>query len=79
MADKLEEEVRHAVIMLELVTPRLPAASVGQLVEQLRGDGHDPGEFIREDEQAFAKWYLRVRRPRNEIRELRRLSRQYGA
>lgn len=73
-ADKLEEEVRHTVIMLEAVAQRLPPAKVGQLMVQLRGDGHEAGEFMHADEQAFARWYLRVKRLRHEIGELREFS-----
>ena len=73
-ADKLEEEVRHAVIMLETVAPRVSPARVGQLFEELRGDEAGPDDFSDEDERAFARWYLRIRRLRNEIRELREFS-----
>ncbi len=78
-AEKLEEDLRMAVIMLGTVSARLPAAVVTRLQERLRNPDIDLDSFTDEAEHGCARWYLRVRGLRARIRELREFSYRRGA
>jgi hypothetical protein len=73
-ADKLEEDVRDAVITLGIISARLPAESVNSLQERLRDDSFDIDDLEGADEYGFARFYTRIKRLRSEIRELRQFS-----
>jgi len=73
-ADKLEEELRNAVIMVGIVAARLPAGVVSRIQQQLRDPAVGSDSFADGDEHGFARWYLRAKRLRTLIRELRAAS-----
>lgn len=73
-AEKMEEDVRDAVIKLEMFSARLPAEKVNELQARLRDDSFDIDDLDDNNEYGFANWYSRVIRLRSEIRELRRYS-----
>jgi hypothetical protein len=73
-ADKLEEDVRDAVITLGMISARLPAESVNSIQARLRDDSFDIDDLEGADEYGFARFYTRVKRLRSEIRELRQFS-----
>jgi hypothetical protein len=75
-ARKLEEELQHVLIMLGMVRERLKAPARAEVLQQL-----DAGTLGLEssgdaDVRAYAKWYLRARRIREDIRELRQRKRR---
>ena len=73
-ADRLQEELRHQVIMLETTGGHIPMASRLRILDEGRRELLDPDEVEDMNEWFFARRYLRVKRLRNEIRELRRCS-----
>jgi len=73
-ADILQAELRHNVLMLEALAGRVPAEAQIRILELGRTGVLDLDEVEDADEWLFARRYLRIKRLRNEIRELRKLS-----
>ncbi len=78
-ADKLQEQLQWALIMFSMVQERLSVQARVDVAVRIRG-GVDLDDFEDMNEHAYARWYLRSRRLRNEIRRLRAASwrRRYG-
>jgi len=72
-ADKLKEELRNALIMFGIIQERLSVENRLEAVDRIRG-GEELDDFTDENKRAYAKWYLRARGIRRQIRELRRHS-----
>ena len=69
-AHKLREELRDAVIMLGIVVERVPGRAKYLVLKYLRMGIIEAEHIVGPDMQAIAKWYLRVRRLRGELRKL---------
>ncbi|MBU0718594.1 MAG: hypothetical protein KJ749_10130 [Planctomycetes bacterium] len=69
--DRLREELKDAVIMLGIVTERVPGRSKYMVLKQLRMSVIDIEHITNDDMCAIAKWYLRTRRLGKEIEGLR--------
>lgn len=69
--NKLKEDLRNALIMMEMVRDRLPVKARLEVVEGIRL-GKELDDFPDDGRWAFAKWYLRARRFLREVRDLRR-------
>lgn len=67
---KLQEELRDALIMLVMVSERLGDEARLAVSKALRLGG-DLDDFTDENEHAYARWYLRARRLCGEIRRLK--------
>jgi hypothetical protein len=74
-ADKLAEQLRWAVIMLGTVQERLSMEARLEVLALIRS-GVDLDAIAGEDRHSYAKWYMRARSLREQIRELREFSRQ---
>jgi len=73
-ADQLQVDVRHNVLMLETVAQKLSTEAKTRILEEGRLGRLDLDQIDDSDEWLFARRYLRIKRLRNEIRELRKLS-----
>lgn len=73
-AGKLQAELRHNVLMLETLAGRVPVEAQIRVLELGRTDRLDLDQIDDADEWLFARRYLRIKRLRKEIRELRELS-----
>ena len=73
-ADRLQEELRHQVIMLETAGGHIPMASRLRILDEGRRGQLDLDEVEDMNEWFYARRYLRIKPLRNEIRELRRFS-----
>ena len=73
-ADKLQAEVRHNALMLETLAGRVALEAQNHILALGRAGRLDLDLIDDADEWMFARRYLRIRRLRNEIRELRELS-----
>jgi hypothetical protein len=73
-ADRLQEEVRGAVIMLGVISARMPAERVNAVQAKLKDPAFDLGSLRDGDDHGFARWYLRIKRLKAEIRALRTFS-----
>ena len=69
-ADKLREELKDAVIMLSIVMERVQSNSKYVVLKYLRMGLIDFEHIVDGDMRGVAKWYLRVRRLREQISEL---------
>jgi len=78
-ADMLEKQLQWALITLGMVQERLSFQTRLQVLDRIRS-GVDLDDFDDMNEYAYARWYLRARSLRNQIRELRAASRRrrYG-
>ena len=74
--DRLREELKDAVIMLSVVSDRIPGRSKYMVLKYLRMGVIDIEHITDDDMRAIAKWYLRVRRIGAQIQELRRARRR---
>ena len=74
-ADKLGEELRRTLIALEVIGERVPANAKCQVLRYLDAGVIDFDHIDSLDMQAIARRYLRAKRLRREIRELRERSR----
>ncbi len=72
-ADKLEEQLQWALIMFSMVQERLSVEARIDVAARIRA-GVDLDDFEDMNEHAYARWYLRARRLRSQIRELRAAS-----
>ena len=72
-ADKLKEQLQWALIMFGMVQERLSVEARIDVAARLRA-GVDFDDFDDMNEHAYARWYVRARRLRNEIRRLRMIS-----
>jgi len=72
-AEKLQEQLQWALIMLGMVQERLSSQARLEVVARLRA-GVDLDNFEDANEYAYARWYLRARRLRDQIRDLRAAS-----
>ena len=68
---KLKVELRNAVIMLETVAAKVSGAVIDSLMAGLRNGAIDLEDIADWNEYFFAQRYLRVKRLRAEIRDLR--------
>ena len=68
-------ELKHAVIMLSIVSERIPGRSKYMVLKYLRMGVIDIDDITDDDMRAIAKWYTRVRRLGAQIEELRRARR----
>ena len=73
-ADQLREKLRDVLIMISIVSRRLPKAKY-QVLKYLRMGVIDLGDIENVDMYELARLYLRVRRLQREIRRLRKASR----
>jgi hypothetical protein len=73
---RLREELRDAVIMLSIVSERVPGRSKYMVLKYLRMGVIDVEHITDDDMRAIAKWYRRVRRVGVQIQELRRARRR---
>ena len=73
-ADKLEEQVRDAVITMDMIATRLTPERVNSIQARFQNDSYIIDDLEDADEYGFARWYTRIRRLRSEIRELRQHS-----
>jgi len=69
-AQKLREELRRCLIMLEMVTQRVPGRAKYLLLKHLAEGVIDFDHIEDEDMRAIAQWYLRAKRIRQQVREL---------
>ena len=69
-AQKLREELRRCLIMLEMVTQRVPGRAKYLLLKHLAEGVIDFDHMEDADMQAIARWYLRAKRIRQQVREL---------
>jgi hypothetical protein len=69
-AQKLREELRRCLIMLEMVTQRVPGRAKYLLLKHLAEGVIDFDHIEDADMQAIARWYLRAKRIRQQVREL---------
>ena len=69
---RLREELKDAVIMLSIVIERVPGRSKYLVLKYLRMGLIVFEHIVDDDMRAIAKWYLRVRRLREQIEELER-------
>jgi hypothetical protein len=69
--DKLKVELRNAVIMLEMVAANVSGAVIDSLMAGLRSGTIDLEDIADWNEYFFAQRYLRVKRIRNQIQNLR--------
>ena len=74
--DRLREELKDAVIMLSVVTDRIPGRSKYMVLKYLRMGVIDVEHIANDDMRVIAKWYLRTRRLGKQIEELRRARRR---
>jgi hypothetical protein len=74
-ADKLQEPLQWALITLGMVQERLSLQARLEVLARIRS-GVDLDAFEDANEHAYARWYLRARSLRNQIRELRAASRR---
>ena len=72
-ADKLEEEVRDAAIMLDMVSARLTPQRMDSIRARFEYDAYIIDD-LHDDDFGFARWYLRVKRLQSEIQDLRQHS-----
>jgi len=70
-ADRLQEQLKDALLILGIVRERLSPGERGEMLEHLRAGRMDLDDFAGGDMRAYAKWYLRVQRLRQSIGELR--------
>ena len=70
-ADRLQEQLKDALLILGIVRERLSPDGRRQMLEHLRAGRMEIDDFTDGDMRAYAKWYLRVQRLRQSIRELR--------
>jgi len=74
--DRLREELKDAVIMLSIVSERIPGRSKYLVLKYVRMGAIDIEHITDDDMRAIAKWYLRTRRLGKQIEELRRVRRR---
>jgi len=75
-ADKLQEQLRNDLFMLDTVRERLSPEAREQVRTQASRPEVDLDDFADADQRAYAKWLRRVRRLSQEIYELREFSRR---
>ena len=73
--DRIREELKHAVIMLSIVSERIPGRSNYMVLKHLRMGIIDTDHITSDDMCAIARWHTRVRRLGEQIEELRRARR----
>ncbi len=73
-ADKLREELRDTLILLSIVKRRLPGKAKYLVLKYLRMAVIELEHVADDDMLALAKFYLRARRLRDEIRDLEEAS-----
>jgi len=69
-ADKLQEELRDALIMFDMVKERVPVEARTRVIEYAQS-GRDIDDIDDFKMWSMARWFLRTRRIREEIRQLR--------
>lgn len=74
-ADRLAEELKSVLITLGIVSDRLPGKAKYQVLKYLKKGVVDFDDITNADMQALAELYLRARRLRKQIAELREASR----
>ncbi len=77
-ADKLREQRRNDLFMLEMVRERVPPQARGWIRRLALDTDVDLDSIDNPNEWTYAKWLRRVRRLSDEIRELREFSRRNG-
>jgi len=73
--DKLREELKDTIIMMDIIKERLPRAKY-MVLKNLRMGVIELEQIANHDMKALARWYLRARRLREEIRRLEEASRR---
>jgi len=68
--EMMREELRDAVIMLSIVIERVPGRAKYVVLKSLRMGIIELDQVMDPDMHSIGKWYLRVRRLREEIRRL---------
>jgi len=69
-ADELQEELRNSLIMFDMVKERVPVEARAKVIEYAQSD-RDIDDLDDLNMWSMAKWFLRARRIRQEIRQLR--------
>ena len=69
-ADELQEELRNSLIMFDMVKERVPVEARGKVIEYAQS-GRDIDDLDDLNMWSMARWCLRARRIREEIRQLR--------
>ena len=73
-ADKLREQLKNVLIMFSIVNERLPGKAKYMVLKYLRMGIIELEHIANSDMRALARLYLRIRRMRKEIAELREAS-----
>ncbi len=76
VADKLQKELRWAIIMLGIVQERLTLQARVEVLARLKA-GVDLDDIDDHNEYTYARWYLRALKLRLRIRSLRAASRRH--
>jgi hypothetical protein len=74
-ADKLQEQLRRTLIMLSVISDRLPGNAKYMVLKWLDMGVIDFDHIVNEDMQAIARRHLQAKRLQREICELREYSR----
>jgi hypothetical protein len=75
-ADKLQEQLRNDLFMLDVVRERVSPQARGRVRQVVLSDQADVDDIDDYNEGAYARWLRRIRCRSAEIRELRQFSRQ---
>jgi hypothetical protein len=73
-ADKVREQLKDVLILLSIVNDRIASPAKYLVLKYLRMGIIEFGHIVNEDMAALARLYLRARRMRQEINELREAS-----
>jgi hypothetical protein len=69
-AARLQEELRNALSMFGMVQERLSVGQRVAVLQRISSGVDDPAEFSDADERGYARWYLRARAIRRELRDI---------
>jgi len=75
-ADKLQEQLSWALNIMGTVQDRLPLPVRLEVLASIRSGQVDLDTIADPDRRGYAKWYLRARSLREQIREIREFSRR---
>ena len=73
-AEKVREQLKDVLILLSIVNDRIASPAKYLVLKYLRMDIIEFGHIVNEDVAALARLYLRAKRMRQEINELREAS-----
>ena len=78
-AGQLQEQLRHVLILFDIVNERIPGKAKYLVLKHLKMGIIDLGQIVDDDVSALAKLYVRIRRLRQQMRELTNSSAQTRA